>query len=164
MKVKPNQTLILAGERSSQPARANAALGTTSKVSPNGAPAAPSGSVLSRLTVVSARPDSLIYVQAEYSAPAASASGAVIPRTGSAASLPNSLSRSDLVATSRAIQPIEPVTLDNSGASRDAYGNPQTPSRDVGLSSYLRPEQQYAQTQRLAGDAPPAALYLDVHA
>jgi hypothetical protein len=46
---------------------------------------------------------------------------------------------------------------------RDVNGNPQSPSGGGELSSYLKPEEQYAQTQRiLAGE--PRTSHLDVHA
>lgn len=44
----------------------------------------------------------------------------------------------------------------------DAYGNPQSPT-GTRLSAYLRPEDQYAQTQRLLIDHPEAP-HIDVHA
>jgi hypothetical protein len=50
-----------------------------------------------------------------------------------------------------------------SGASKDVYGNPQNLSRQSGLSAHLRPEEQYARTQRMLADARPTA-HLDVHA
>jgi len=50
-----------------------------------------------------------------------------------------------------------------SGASQDLDGNPQTHSRRAGFSAQLRPEEQYAQTQRILTDTRPTA-HLDVHA
>jgi hypothetical protein len=50
-----------------------------------------------------------------------------------------------------------------SGASKDVYGNPQNLSRQSGLSAHLRPEEQYARTQRMLADSRPTA-HLDVHA
>jgi hypothetical protein len=144
VKVIPsNQTLILAGEHGAQGGRS----GTVGHafVDASGAAILPSGgAVLKRVTMVTEFPDSTrVYVRADYASHRDAAPDNVV-----------------------AIQPrsISPRTQDAiSGASKDVYGNPQTLSRQAGLSAHLRPEEQYAQTQRILADTRPT-VHLDVHA
>ena len=136
MKVTPsNQTLILASERG---VRGGDARRATSEAQSGSSPAA----VLQRVTVMTALPDStLVYLRADY-APQAERVPATVT-VASQQSFGTSLAR--------------PLTV-----SKDAYGNPQ--SRVDGARVLpLRPEERYAQTQRILA-TPPSAAQLDVHA
>lgn len=173
MKITPsNQTLILAGERRGQ--------GAASGNSPGKAVAnsTPAGSVLQRVTIVAARPDTtVVYLRADYSPATTGASDSgvtyvprnasrpALPGAGDAAlgsesptsantSLPTTAGRSS--GTSLVLRPV--------GATRDAYGNSVSSSSTTpGISSYLHPAEQYAQTQRILGITP-RVPQIDVHA
>jgi hypothetical protein len=109
--------------------------------------------VLKRLTIVAAQSESVLYVQADYS-PAADAFA------NSADAAPDAPSSgTELVPQSTSLRlglPRNPTT------GKDPYGNPRAQSRDVGLSSYLRPAEQYALTQRITDIR--ALAQIDVHA
>jgi hypothetical protein len=164
VKVIPsNQTLILAGEPGAQGGRSSTA-GRALGAAEGGGAAAPlsgavlpsGGAVLQRVTMVTAYPDStLVYVRADYASHRDAGPGNVV------AVQAQSISPQTQDSTSSA--PLGSGLARISEASKDVYGNPQTPSRQVGLSAHLRPEEQYARTQRILADARPTA-HLDVHA
>jgi hypothetical protein len=173
VKVIPsNQTLILAGEHGAQGGRS----GTVGRafVAASGAAVLPSGgAVLKRVTMVTEFPDSTrVYVRADYASHRDTAPDNVVaiqpqsisPQTQDANVSDGALgtpgSGNALVTTSG---PLGSGLSRISGASKDVYGNPQTLSGQAGLSAHLRPEEQYAQTQRILADTRPTA-HLDVHA
>lgn len=172
VKVIPsNQTLILASEHGAQGGRS----GTVGR----DLNTASSGAVLQRVTMVTKLPDStLVYVRADYASDGDASHGDAAP--GNVVAIqPKSISPqpqdgaisdkalgtaggSNALVTSSA--PTAGTGLAKiSGASQDLDGNPQTHSRRVGFSAQLRPEEQYAQTQRILTDTRPTA-HLDVHA
>jgi len=166
VKITPsNQTLILAGERRGPGAPSG---NSPAKTAANSGSA---GSVLQRVTIVAARPDTtVLYLRADYS-PAtnavrnAAATGA--PRTASRLARPTSGAALDTGSTSSstgATPGTSPVVWQSASATRDAYGNAfSSNSSTPGLSSYLHPVEQYAQTQRILGVAP-RVTQIDVHA
>ncbi len=133
MKVIPsNQTPILANERGVSGGRPAAALGH--------APGIGSGdSVLTRVTIVAAHPDTtLVYLQADY------------------ASAEHSAGRTQSVnaASPGAVVAIIPKSGGLAPAPQAPRSFPQALNRGVGL---------YASTQRILADAP-ATVHIDVHA
>ena len=90
--------------------------------------------VLERLTIVSARPDGVVYVRADYG-PSAPADDRVV-----------------------ATVPARAVGTPAVGVA----GNPRGAPRG-GISSYLKPAEQYALTQRLTDDRRPTSR-IDLHA
>ena len=157
MKVHPsNQTLILASDRRAA-SRSSSALDQAISAASNG------GS-LKRVTIVAAQPDaSVLYLRAEYAdttadvgsrAAAGRASAAGASKTP-VATAPNSVSPSRGVAVSRT------ALLPAYSNGRDEYGNIRGNVSEVSLSSYLKPAEQYAQTQRLLGTTPHPS-YIDV--
>lgn len=109
--------------------------------------------MLKRLTIVATQSESVLYVQADYS-PATDAFANPAEPVPDAPS-----SGTELVPQST----LPRLGLPRVAASgKDPYGNPRAPSRDVGLSSYLRPAEQYALTQRITDL--PALAQVDVHA
>jgi hypothetical protein len=169
VKVTPsNQTLILANERPYSGEKSSTRLDQALN-------AAASGAVLKRVTIVAARSDAVVVVRADYSsktdeAPADSGTPGnavtTLLRAGSAmATLPRPISQetgnSDSAggSTRGGLATVAKV----SGAKRDAYGNLQAANRDGGASSYLKPAEQYARTQRILV-ATPEAGHIDVHA
>jgi hypothetical protein len=172
VKVIPsNQTLILAGEQGAQGARSGTVGRTLGAASGTGVLPA-GGAVLKRVTMVTEFPDSTrVYLRADYASHQDAApenvvavqSQSISPQrqdnlsggTFGAAGGGNALATSPgAVGSDLARVP---------GASKDVYGNPQTLTRQAGLSAHLRPEEQYARTQRILADARPTA-HLDVHA
>jgi hypothetical protein len=108
--------------------------------------------VLKRITIVAAQPESFLYLRADYS-PAADAFATATDAPSDAPS-----SGTDLVPLSASMQ----LRLPSIAATgKDLYGNPRVQSRDGGLSSYLRPAEQYALTQRITDT--PALAQIDVH-
>jgi len=153
-----SQTLILAGEQVPQSAKPGVSAG-------QGHDAAPSGAVLRRVTMLTAWPDStLVYVRADYAPPANPSPDNVVaiqPKS-IVASAHTGISEGAAAGTTLVAQPRR-YSLSVRTHSRDVNGNPQSPSGGGGLSTYLKPEEQYAQTQRiLAGE--PRTSHLDVHA
>jgi hypothetical protein len=129
-------------------------------------PGAASGAaVLQRVTMVTALPDStLVYLRADYGRQADTAPDNVVATQAKAQPLDHDASagaESPAASGSALVtsQQPRPARLSN---MKDGYGNPQTQDQG-GLSSHLRPEEQYAQTQRIL-TAAPHAMQLDVHA
>ncbi|MGA2188644.1 MAG: hypothetical protein ABSH33_08940 [Steroidobacteraceae bacterium] len=137
MKVTPsNQTLILASERGGPTPRPAAALDHALSI-------ASGDTVLQRLTIVASHPDAtLLYVQADYAAPAESASNP-------ARSFGNAPSTGALIAPAA-----------NTGAV--ARAAPSAP-RSLSQSTGNRGVGLYASTQRILADSP-ATPHIDVHA
>lgn len=179
MKVAPsNQTLILASERGTR----GASLGEDK----DAAPAPSAANTLQRVTMVTALPDStLVYLRADY-APRDLADIDVPDDVISIQSKVATLAKTPAQATAdldgkpdaagsgisgnlgganTALVASHSSFSDSlarvSGSSKDAFGNPHT-SGHGGLTSLLRPEEQYAQTQRIL--AAPDSVQLDVHA
>lgn len=110
-----------------------------------GAGVAAGDAVLRRITIVSAHPQSVFYLRAEFSSSASAAFADSIVAT-----VPQSSPRT-------AHADAHPGALDGVPP-----GIPGAPRRHEGLSAYLRPTEQYARNQRLS-DSPPRTT-LDVHA
>jgi len=146
VKVTPaNQTLILASDRRGAANKPATALGKTP---------ATGGSVLQRVTIVAARPDdTLIYVSADYAQALGVAGTQTAAYAGRTYAAPGGASRSNAVA---AVAP-------TSSSARDNFGN--LVSRNLGstLTSYLKPAEQYARTQRMLSDVP-RVQQIDVYA
>jgi len=122
--IPSNQTLILASERR-----------------PASAPDVRSSSetVLQRVTIVAARPDTtLVYLQADY-APQTAARD-VVPQT------------------------YDDRTPAKSPSATGGSGNPHGYAPDTTLTAYLSPTEQYARTQRLLTNPNMGPQYIDVHA
>jgi hypothetical protein len=152
VKVNPlNQTLILASERRGQSEKSGTTLDQAFS-------AASSGGVLKRVTIVAAQPDSsLLYLRADYASSDDShpATATLSAKAGAPSAGGGGTSQSLVPSSSRSL-----VSSAPSAGLRDAYGN-SAKSRDVGLSSYLKPVEQYAQTQRILSPAS-AATHIDV--
>jgi hypothetical protein len=167
VKVIPsNQTLILAGEQVSQGPKPGTDGGQGLNTAASG------GAMLRRVTMMTALPDStLVYVRADYAPAADAARGSVVatqPKSIASSAQAGSVEGGAFGAASNGALVTLPRSAQSgptgiSDTSRDVHGNPQSISGHGALSSYLRPEEQYAQTQRLLAAAPPA-LHLDVHA
>ncbi len=149
MKITPsNQTLILASDR--RGAAASSANSTAKSAAPN-------GSVLQRVTIVAARPDTtVLYLQADYSAAGDSGTARSTLTAGSPGAQSASASTA-LVAHRTASQ--SPALV---GASRGATVS-HTIGSGSGFSSYVPPAEQYARTQRILADSP-RVPQIDVHA
>jgi hypothetical protein len=153
VKVNPlNQTLILASERRGQSEKSGTTLDQAFS-------AASSGGVLKRVTIVAAQPDSsLLYLRADYaSSDDSHSAGTLSAKAGTPSAGGGTTSQSLVPSSSRSL-----VSSDPAAGVRDAYGN-SAQSRDVALSSYLKPVEQYAQTQRILSPAS-AATHIDVRA
>ncbi len=170
MKVTPsNQTLILASERGARGGNSGVGVAQTPG-------SASSAAVLQRVTMVTALPDStLVYLRADYARQSDVVPDNVVATQPKAAPPQSKAPTRDYdvsdgskdPVTGNAIvaspRPFAAGLARLSGASaKDAFGNPQLLSQG-GLSSQLRPEEQYAQTQRILGEVPYRA-HLDVHA
>jgi hypothetical protein len=125
----------------------------------------PSAAVLERLTIVSARPDSVVYVRADY-APAVSAFDdsviAVVPQRSTSTPQSRASAADALDETGNPGSRVS-VLRAASGTVAGMDTNPRPARRAGGLSAYLRPAEQYALTQRMA-DLPPAPARIDVRA
>jgi hypothetical protein len=150
VKVSPrNQTLILASERRVQGDKSSG--GTLGQA----LDAASNGGVLKRLTIVATRPDTeLVYVHADYADAASPASASSTSSGTSVVPTANQALAGAVSAT------FESAASSTALTSRDSSGNIQSHRRDGGLSSYLRPVDQYARTQR--NWSAPASVGLDV--
>ena len=177
MKVtRSNQTLILASERRGQGAKPDNTLDQAVN-------AASKGGALRRVTIVATQSKGdqdggVVYVQADYSdrRRASDTPASPDPDTGRT---PGTLSDATkthfappgtaLVVTSKALTRTS-IPADSVGNSmlfpgsngRDVYGNLRSEAGG-GLSAHLKPEQQYAQTQRIAS-SPPRSSLIDVRA
>jgi len=109
--------------------------------------------VLKRITIVAAQPETVIYVRADYSSAADTFATAADAHP-------------DAPSSGAVLLPLSPSRRLGfpkiSATGKDLYGNPRVQSRDVGLSSYLRPAEQYALTQRITDT--PALPQIDVRA
>ncbi len=152
MKVTPhNQTLILASERRAQGDKSSSTLDQALKT-------ASTGGILKRVMIVAKQPDaSLLYIRADY----ATGNDGKSANEGDSATA--AASRDVAVPTlARSARPGSALVVAAAAFdARDGHGNLQTTSRTVGLSSYLSPAEQYAQTQRLSS-RPKASAGVDV--
>jgi hypothetical protein len=149
VKITPsNQTLILAGDR--RGAAASSADSTAKSAAPN-------RSVLQRVTIVAARPDTtVLYLQADYSAAGDSGTARSALAAGSPGAQGASASTA-VVAQQRTTSPSQALV----GASRTSVSHPI--GSGSGFSSYVPPAEQYARTQRILADSP-RVPQIDVHA
>jgi hypothetical protein len=127
-----NQSVILAGEAAPSAAEPRALLSQASQLV--------AGGPLKRMTILAARPDTIV-VQADYYSPDEAA-----PLESRRPALAH--------ATSLALAANDEVVVETNSA---------TLSRPGALMSYLNPIDYYARAQR-AFDAPPRAALLNVHA
>jgi hypothetical protein len=147
VKVTPsNQTLILANERPGLSGKSSMTLDQALNTAP--------GSVLQRVTIVAARPDTtLLYLRADYSSQTDSPS---TPPDDSIAvdERADTIARTDAGTLVASSTPSRNSLMAQNIARRDTYGNPQTMNRAV---------EQYASTQRILVDGA-EPVRVDVHA
>lgn len=142
----PNQTLLLAREQIDADPRSTG----------SSAPAINIGSgnaVLERVTIVSARPDGIVYVRADFTPCGEAFDGSVV------ATVPK-----------RPDPPASAVTGASTALAATAGSGGMVPlqtpvnaGRDRGLTSALKPTEHYARTQRMT-DSGRAPGRIDVHA
>jgi hypothetical protein len=151
-----NQTLLLARDRVPADGRTAGAAAQSITIGTGDA-------ILRRVTIVAAQSESLLYLHADYASSAQTLTDSVVATVPQASK--RALSWDEDADTSGSVKSTATELVPRrspSSALKDPHGNPRAPTRDVGLSAYLKPTEQYALTQRIT-DAP-APIKIDVRA
>jgi len=141
-----NQTLFLARERADADAPSTGSPASGISIGAGHA-------VLERVTIVSARPDGVVYVRADYQRSAEAFDSSVV------ATVPK---RPDAPVPAESDPPTALEAASGSG-ELVVLQPPANAGRTGGLTSYLKPTEQYALTQRLT-DTGRRPSRIDVHA